>query len=143
MFLSDEERLLEIELRLKEIDGDYDSEWEEIYCLRQEQADLLRPREEAAYPEIEWTHRIPISQFNVGDYIEWFGVVGRVEQVKLYRQESCVFMPIYCLKCSYVGGDFSLYSNSIRGGINKGTAKGYLFAVRGNDLFLWSRCVLK
>lgn len=142
MFVTDEIRLIEIRNRLREVDGYFEQHFEEIYCLRQEEADILRPKEAVDFPVVKWSVDVPISYFEIGHYIRWFGVIGRVEKIKIYHGEYSPVMPIYILKCSYVGGDFDFYNRAISKSINGGSANGYLFEVSSSDLFNQTMCYL-
>ncbi|ELU3957075.1 hypothetical protein QPB19_003509 [Vibrio cholerae] len=143
MLLSNQDKLTKIRNRIKQIDGfSYENE-EELKQLYRDEAELLRPKSPRDIPVYDCVDYVPTSSFEIGHYIEWRGIVGRVEQIGIIRDEFISIMPIYSLKCSYVGGDFDLYNKLISASMDQNGFKDYLFEVHGSDLFFWNRCFIK
>lgn len=143
--MTTQNRVEEIRARLNEIEpiylasGTKSLHWQEVYQLRQEEADILRPTEAKPFGEFDNEISQPISAFEIGDLVSWHGVLGKVEKIKSYPNRDRPEYPVYVLLCSYQGGDFNLYKSLLKRSINNGTGRGYLFGVQSNDLCHWTK----
>jgi hypothetical protein len=49
--------------------------------------------------------KVMLSEFKVGDLLDYFGVIARVQNIKIYPNHDQPERPIYIFECVYVEGD--------------------------------------
>jgi hypothetical protein len=127
---------LAVLLPVYEASGNASTGWKEIYALRQEKADFLRPTVEVDTPDYSTESQI-ISKFKLGDLIGYHGIIVKVDEIKVFPSDERPELPVYVLYCTYHSGSLAFFHQQ-EDSINSGTGRGYRIRVQSNDLGQWA-----